>query len=292
MSFSAGVDAENFADTVACGFAPVTTCTDLLQAHRLPPAAALPQGARGGTRAHRRRRPRHVHAPARGARRRRRSPRRGARQPRALRHGGRRGPALRGGASSRRHATCRRPLPRFDCADAATTACVVCPNDAFFSLPIAPVASRRRRELRVEGGAVVDLRRPVRALAGEAVGAVRRRVQRVRQLRHVLPRERRPAAREAALPRDARALRGRGRRGRDPARGRGTRALGAPVGRGYRIEWERRRGAASPTAASRRRSMRTIAWSRPARWTAERATGFRCGPIMRCACCARRCCAK
>lgn len=30
-SFSAGVNAENFADTVACGFAPVTTCTDLLQ---------------------------------------------------------------------------------------------------------------------------------------------------------------------------------------------------------------------------------------------------------------------
>ncbi|HEY6195652.1 MAG TPA: hypothetical protein VI504_11485 [Candidatus Eisenbacteria bacterium] len=30
-SFSAGVRAENFADTVACGFAPVTTCTDLLQ---------------------------------------------------------------------------------------------------------------------------------------------------------------------------------------------------------------------------------------------------------------------
>lgn len=31
LSFSAGVDAENFAETVACGFAPVTTCTDLLR---------------------------------------------------------------------------------------------------------------------------------------------------------------------------------------------------------------------------------------------------------------------
>jgi putative selenate reductase len=31
LSFSAGADAENFADLVACGFAPVTTCTDLLQ---------------------------------------------------------------------------------------------------------------------------------------------------------------------------------------------------------------------------------------------------------------------
>jgi putative selenate reductase len=31
ISFSAGICAENFADAVACGFAPVTTCTDLLQ---------------------------------------------------------------------------------------------------------------------------------------------------------------------------------------------------------------------------------------------------------------------
>lgn len=31
LSLSAGVDAENFADSVACGFAPVTTCTDLLR---------------------------------------------------------------------------------------------------------------------------------------------------------------------------------------------------------------------------------------------------------------------
>ena len=31
VSFSAGLCAENFADAVACGFAPATTCTDLLQ---------------------------------------------------------------------------------------------------------------------------------------------------------------------------------------------------------------------------------------------------------------------
>jgi len=31
LSLSAGVDADNFADAVACGFAPVTTCTDLLR---------------------------------------------------------------------------------------------------------------------------------------------------------------------------------------------------------------------------------------------------------------------
>jgi putative selenate reductase len=31
MSLSAGVNAENFADAIACGFAPATTCTDLLR---------------------------------------------------------------------------------------------------------------------------------------------------------------------------------------------------------------------------------------------------------------------
>ena len=31
LSFSAGLDADNFADAVACGFAPATTCTDLLR---------------------------------------------------------------------------------------------------------------------------------------------------------------------------------------------------------------------------------------------------------------------
>lgn len=31
LSFSAGVDAVNFADTVACGFVPITVCTDLLR---------------------------------------------------------------------------------------------------------------------------------------------------------------------------------------------------------------------------------------------------------------------
>jgi putative selenate reductase len=31
LSFSAGIDRHNFADTLACGFVPVTTCTDLLR---------------------------------------------------------------------------------------------------------------------------------------------------------------------------------------------------------------------------------------------------------------------
>ncbi len=31
ISFSAGVDAQNYADCVALGFTPVTTCTDLLR---------------------------------------------------------------------------------------------------------------------------------------------------------------------------------------------------------------------------------------------------------------------
>ena len=40
ISFSAGVDRKNFANMVACGFTPITTCTDLLKAGgygRLPP---------------------------------------------------------------------------------------------------------------------------------------------------------------------------------------------------------------------------------------------------------------
>ena len=40
ISFSAGVDRKNFANMVACGFVPVTTCTDLLKTGgygRLPP---------------------------------------------------------------------------------------------------------------------------------------------------------------------------------------------------------------------------------------------------------------
>jgi putative selenate reductase len=31
ISFSAGVDAQNYADCVALGFTPITTCTDLLR---------------------------------------------------------------------------------------------------------------------------------------------------------------------------------------------------------------------------------------------------------------------
>ena len=40
ISFSAGVDRKNFANLVACGIVPVTTCTDLLKTGgygRLPP---------------------------------------------------------------------------------------------------------------------------------------------------------------------------------------------------------------------------------------------------------------
>ena len=41
ISFSAGVDRKNFANLVACGIVPVTTCTDLLEDGRLRPAAAV-----------------------------------------------------------------------------------------------------------------------------------------------------------------------------------------------------------------------------------------------------------
>ncbi len=47
LSFSAGIDALNFADVVACGFAPVTVCTDLLRPGgygRLPKYLAKLQG--------------------------------------------------------------------------------------------------------------------------------------------------------------------------------------------------------------------------------------------------------
>src|SRR5690348_1160243 len=40
ISFSAGVDRKNFANLVACGIVPITTCTDLLKTGgygRLPP---------------------------------------------------------------------------------------------------------------------------------------------------------------------------------------------------------------------------------------------------------------
>ena len=46
MTFSAGVDRFNFANMVACGFRPVTTCTDLLRPGgygRLPPYLAALQ---------------------------------------------------------------------------------------------------------------------------------------------------------------------------------------------------------------------------------------------------------
>ena len=53
ISFSAGVDGQNFPDCVALGFTPITTCTDLLRPGgygRLPAYLARPRGAhaRGG----------------------------------------------------------------------------------------------------------------------------------------------------------------------------------------------------------------------------------------------------
>jgi len=134
LSFSGGVDADNFADTVACGFAPVTTCTDLLKPtgyRRLPRylkalvAAMEARGARTVDEFVRRRAGLDtlhdaqlanlamyaasvVENPAYQASRHRAVP-------------------ARSGA-----------LTLLDCAS-CNNCVVVCPNDAFFSLPIAPV---------------------------------------------------------------------------------------------------------------------------------------------------------
>jgi len=156
LSFSGGVVAENFADTVACGLAPVTTCTDLLKPtgyRRLPrylrtlEEAMERSGARdlAGfvlSRA----------GPAPGA-----GPDAAAVRAAALSnlaaYAGRvvEDPAYRADrhrVAPRRQGT----LALLDCA-ACNNCLLVCPNDAFFSLPIAPVAIETF-DLEIQDGAV------------------------------------------------------------------------------------------------------------------------------------------
>jgi len=165
LSFSGGVDAENFADTVACGFTPVTTCTDLLKPpgyRRLPRylkalvAAMESVGARSVDEFIRRRAGRADDGGARLANlsayaaRVIEDPRYHAREHRAA--------PTRTGA-----------LSLLDCAS-CNNCLVVCPNDAFFSLPIAPL-TLETVELRGEGAGVVAA--PVRfATAQEKQWAV------------------------------------------------------------------------------------------------------------------------
>ena len=117
-ALSAGVDAENFADSVALGFAPVTTCTDLLRPtgyRRLPRylKALAAELERTGTR---------DVAAYREARR------EGAVPPLPEREPEPRAPSEVGG---------RRPLEAFDC-DSCNRCVVACPNGAFFAVPLAP----------------------------------------------------------------------------------------------------------------------------------------------------------
>ena len=74
ISFSAGVDRKNFPNMVACGFVPVTTCTDLLEDWRLRPAAAVSRRLGEGDAGRRRQHDRRLHS----------------RRPRPARRGGRR----------------------------------------------------------------------------------------------------------------------------------------------------------------------------------------------------------
>jgi putative selenate reductase len=138
FSFSAGVDAENIADVVACGFAPVTVCTDLLK----------PTGYR--------RMPRMLRAiedamAARGERDLAGFASRSRLEAYAARVVA--DPAF----SAERH---RAVTPRagrlalLDCAS-CNNCLLVCPNDAFFALPIAPVAIETV-DLTIERGAVVS----------------------------------------------------------------------------------------------------------------------------------------
>lgn len=135
LSFSAGIDAENFADAVAAGFAPVTTCTDLLKPtgyRRLPRylkaleadmerlgaanldayvrarAGAAPDARRGAAARH------NLAALATSA----------AADPRYR-------------ASVVTGAAARAPLPVLDC-ESCNNCVLVCPNAAFFAVSTPP----------------------------------------------------------------------------------------------------------------------------------------------------------
>ncbi|OGF08381.1 MAG: hypothetical protein A2W00_02970 [Candidatus Eisenbacteria bacterium RBG_16_71_46] len=173
LSFSAGVDADNVADAVACGFAPVTMCTDLLRPtgyRRLPrylkaleqemerlqaPSLAayiLARGAEAGAAA-----PDAVRAAA------------GPPAPDAVRAAARRhlsAYAARVAGDPRYRAAAHRTPPErhdsrlslFDC-ESCNNCLLVCPNDAIFSLRLGPLALDTW-DLVAEGGVVVS--RPAR----------------------------------------------------------------------------------------------------------------------------------
>jgi putative selenate reductase len=158
ISFSGGVDAENFADTVACGLAPVTTCTDLLKPtgyRRLPrylkflvaemerlDARDLAEFvvAKAGWRNGRPAAPDQATARAAGLHNLEDYAGRVAADPRYHAESHRAVPARKG------------RLALFDCAS-CNNCSLVCPNGAFFSVPIPPVRIVTW-DLVIEGGSV------------------------------------------------------------------------------------------------------------------------------------------
>ncbi len=132
LSFSAGLDAENFADAVACGFAPATTCTDLLRPtgyRRLPRYLKALEAEMERTGTHDV--PGYVRARAGLAAD---APLADATRANLRAHAARAAADPRYGAAARPAAPAARPaLPVLDC-DSCNNCALVCPNLAFFSV--------------------------------------------------------------------------------------------------------------------------------------------------------------
>lgn len=162
ISFSAGVDDRNVADTVACGFAPVTSVTDLLKPNGYRRLALQPKALAGAMET--------AGAESIDAFILRRA---GTGAGAAADEAGVRAAALanlRGyadriasveryrAASHRMPAPPRPPLAAFDCAS-CNKCLLVCPNLAFFEVPLGPV-TLDTWDLVVEDGALAQ--RPAR----------------------------------------------------------------------------------------------------------------------------------
>jgi putative selenate reductase len=136
ISFSAGIDADNFADAVACGFAPVTTCTDLLRPtgyRRLPrdlKALEADMERVGASDLERYAIARAGEPALPGAA--------AAWRVNLRAYAARVGHDARYGAAARPAAGAARPaLPVLDC-ESCNNCALVCPNAAFFAVPTPP----------------------------------------------------------------------------------------------------------------------------------------------------------
>jgi len=163
-ALSAGVDAGNFAEAVACGFAPVTTCTDLLRPtgyRRLPRylkalAAEFERTGAADVAGYVAARAREAgeSAPA-GASAAVAASRNLARYAARLAQPPSQPSPAEGGAEAEPLAPAelpaRRPLALLDC-DSCNRCVLVCPNAAFFAIPLPPQRIECA-ELRVRAGA-------------------------------------------------------------------------------------------------------------------------------------------